>query len=148
MNKAELIALVADKVDLTKKATEEVVNTLFDTISETLETGEKVVISGFGTFEIRTRVARTGRNPRTAIGYTEDNTLIMLTADGREGASVGLTLFELANLMKEFGCKNAMNLDGGGSTVMYINGEVVNKPAVEGGIPLSHTLILSSKKNS
>ena len=45
----------------TKKATEEVVNTLFDTISETLETGEKVVISGFGTFEIRTRVARTGR---------------------------------------------------------------------------------------
>jgi DNA-binding protein HU-beta len=65
MNKAELVALVADKVDLTKKATEEVINILFDTISETLETGEKVVISGFGTFEIRTRVARVGRNPRT-----------------------------------------------------------------------------------
>ena len=65
MNKAELIALVAEKTNLTKKATEEVVNTLFDTISETLETGEKVVISGFGTFEIRSRVARTGRNPRT-----------------------------------------------------------------------------------
>ena len=65
MNKAELIALVAEKVDLTKKATEEVINILFDTISETLETGEKVVISGFGTFEIRSRVARTGRNPRT-----------------------------------------------------------------------------------
>lgn len=65
MNKAELIALVAEKVDLTKKATEEVIDTLFDTISETLATGEKVVISGFGTFEIRTRVARTGLNPRT-----------------------------------------------------------------------------------
>lgn len=65
MNKAELIALVADKVDLTKKATEEVIDTLFDTISETLATGEKVVISGFGTFEIRTRVARTGLDPRT-----------------------------------------------------------------------------------
>ena len=65
MNKAELVALVAEKVDLTKKATEEVINILFDTISETLETGEKVVISGFGTFEIRSRVARTGRNPRT-----------------------------------------------------------------------------------
>ena len=65
MNKAELVALVADKVDLTKKATEEVVNALFDTISDTLETGEKVVISGFGTFEIRSRVARTGRDPRT-----------------------------------------------------------------------------------
>ena len=65
MNKAELVALVSEKVDLTKKSTEEVINILFDTISETLETGEKVVISGFGTFELRTRVARVGRNPRT-----------------------------------------------------------------------------------
>lgn len=65
MNKAELVALVSEKVDLTKKATEEVIDILFDTISETLETGEKVVISGFGTFELRTRVARVGRNPRT-----------------------------------------------------------------------------------
>ena len=81
-----------------------------------------------------------GRNPRTAIGYTKDNHLIMITADGREGSSIGLTLMELANLMKEFGCVNAMNLDGGGSTVMYIQGKVVNKPQVQGGIPLSHTL--------
>ena len=81
-----------------------------------------------------------GRNPRTAIGYTADNHLIMLTADGREGASIGLTLMELARLMKELGCVNAMNLDGGGSTVMYIKGKVVNKPAIQGGIPLSHTL--------
>lgn len=81
-----------------------------------------------------------GRNPRTAIGYTKDNSLIMLTADGREGASIGLTLIELANLMKELGCVNAMNLDGGGSTVMYVKGKIVNKPAVQGGIPLSHTL--------
>ncbi len=83
-----------------------------------------------------------GRNPRTAIGYTKDNTLIMLTADGREGASIGLTLVELANLMKDLGCINAMNLDGGGSTVMYVNGQVVNKPAILGGIPLSHTLVV------
>ena len=83
-----------------------------------------------------------GRNPRTAIGYTKDNNLIMLTADGREGASIGLTLNELANLMKQLGCVNAMNLDGGGSTVMYVNGQVVNKPAVQGGIPLSHTLVV------
>ncbi len=81
-----------------------------------------------------------GRNPRTAIGYTKDNHLIMLTADGREGASIGLTLSELAQIMKNLGCINAMNLDGGGSTVMFVNGKVVNKPAVSGGIPLSHTL--------
>lgn len=89
-----------------------------------------------------------GRNPRTAIGYTKDNHLIMMTADGREGASIGLTLMELASLMKEFGCVNAMNLDGGGSTVMYVNGSVVNKPAVQGGIPLSHTLTITQKKYS
>ena len=83
-----------------------------------------------------------GRNPRTAIGYTKDNNLIMLTADGREGSSVGLTLNELANLMKDLGCINAMNLDGGGSTVMLIKGQVVNRPAVQGGIPLSHTLVV------
>ena len=88
-----------------------------------------------------------GRNPRTAIGYTKDNHLIMLTADGREGSSIGLTLMELAELMKEFGCINAMNLDGGGSTVMYVQGEVVNKPTVKGGIPLSHTLTVSLKKS-
>lgn len=70
MNKAELVALVAERVDLTKKATEDVIDMLFDTISETLATGEKVVISGFGTFEIRTRVARTGLNPRTGEGIS------------------------------------------------------------------------------
>lgn len=83
-----------------------------------------------------------GRNPRTAIGYTKEGNLIMLTADGREGASIGLTLSELASLMKKLGCVNAMNLDGGGSTVMLINGKVVNKPQVQGGIPLSHTLMV------
>ena len=84
--------------------------------------------------------AISGRNPRTAIGYTDDNHLILITADGREGASVGLTLRELATLMKELGCINAINLDGGSSTVMYVNGKVVNKPPIEGGIPISHTL--------
>ena len=88
-----------------------------------------------------------GRNPRTAIGYTKDNHLIMLTADGREGSSIGLTLMELAQLMKEFGCINAMNLDGGGSTVMYIQGRVVNKPVVADGIPLSHSITVSLKKS-
>ena len=89
-----------------------------------------------------------GRNPRTAIGYTKDNHLIMMTADGREGSSIGLTLIELANLMKEFGCVNAMNLDGGGSTVMYVNGNVVNRPPTQGGIPLSHTLTITHKRFS
>ena len=84
-----------------------------------------------------------GRNPRTAIGYTSDHNFILVTADGREGSSIGMTLMELANFMKSLGCIGAINLDGGGSTVMYVNGSVVNKPQVKGGIPLSNALVLT-----
>ncbi len=84
-----------------------------------------------------------GRNPRTAIGYTKDNRFIMITADGREGSSIGMTLKELAYLMHALGCVNAMNLDGGGSTVMYVKGLIANKPPVQGGIALSNALTIS-----
>lgn len=85
------------------------------------------------------------KNPRTAIGYTQDGNLILAVIDGREGASVGMTLRELANFMKSVGCVNAMNLDGGGSTVMYVNGKVVNMPKVKGGIALSNALTVNLK---
>lgn len=85
-----------------------------------------------------------GRNPRSAIGYTADNNLILVAVDGREGSSIGMTLMELANFMKQIGCTNAMNLDGGGSTVMYVKGQIVNNPHQKGGIPLSNAIILSS----
>lgn len=86
-----------------------------------------------------------GRNPRSAIGYTADNNLILIAVDGREGSSIGMTLVELANFMKSIGCVNAMNLDGGGSTVMYVKGQIVNKPAQQGGIPLSNAIVLAEK---
>ncbi len=86
-----------------------------------------------------------GKNPRTAIGYTDEGNLIMVVIDGREGASVGMTLRELATFMKTIGCVNAMNLDGGGSTVMYVNGKVTNMPRVKGGIALSNALTVNLK---
>ena len=86
-----------------------------------------------------------GRNPRTAIGYTKDNDLIMVAVDGREGSSVGMTLSELGYLMKSLGCVNAINLDGGGSTVMYVNGQIVNRPAQPGGIALSNAIVISKR---
>ncbi|MBQ3101825.1 phosphodiester glycosidase family protein [bacterium] len=88
-----------------------------------------------------------GKNPRSAIGYTEDNSLIIVTVDGREKTSVGMTLNQLASLMKSLGCANAMNFDGGSSTVMYIAGNVVNSPVNSGGVPISNALIVSEKKN-
>ena len=72
MTKADIVAAVADKLDLSKKQAEMAVDTVFKTIGEGLKEGanSKVVISGFGTFEVRTRAARTGRNPRTGEDIT------------------------------------------------------------------------------
>ena len=65
MNKTELIAAVAEKVGITKKDAERVVNATIETIEANLVKGEKVSISGFGIFEVKAREARVGRNPRT-----------------------------------------------------------------------------------
>ncbi|WIF87904.1 HU family DNA-binding protein [Acholeplasma laidlawii] len=65
MNKTELVALVADKAEVTQVIAEKVVNSFVDVVTETLSKEEKVVVTGFGTFEVRNRVARRGKNPRT-----------------------------------------------------------------------------------
>ena len=65
MNKTELVAAVAEKSGLTKKDSERVINAAIDAITASLVKGEKVQISGFGTFETKDREARIGRNPHT-----------------------------------------------------------------------------------
>ena len=64
MNKSELSADVALRADITKKDADAAVNAVIDSITNALEKGDKVQLVGFGTFEVRTRGARTGRNPR------------------------------------------------------------------------------------
>ena len=65
MNKSELIAEVATKAEITKKDADAAVTAVIDVITESLKQGEKVQLVGFGTFEVRERGARTGRDPRT-----------------------------------------------------------------------------------
>ncbi len=65
MNKSELISAVAEKAQLTKKDSEKAVTAVFDVIAEQLANDQKVVLVGFGTFEVRHRAARKGRNPST-----------------------------------------------------------------------------------
>jgi len=67
LNKTELIGEVASKANITKKDAEKVFNAFLDTVEETLKAGDKVQLVGFGTFEVRTRQARKGRNPQTGI---------------------------------------------------------------------------------
>ena len=65
MNKTELIAVAAQNAGLTKKDTERVLNAAIDAITASLAHGDKVQLSGFGTFEVKAREARIGRNPHT-----------------------------------------------------------------------------------
>lgn len=83
--------------------------------------GEKMITRGDGGW---------GVGPRTAIGQRKDGTVLFLVIDGRQpGYSVGATLRDLQNIMIEEGAVIAANLDGGSSSTLYLNGNVVNKPA-------------------
>ena len=65
MTKAELVAQVAKKAGLTARAGKDAFNTIFSSVTQALKRGEKVVVTGFGTFLVRKRAARKGRNPQT-----------------------------------------------------------------------------------
>lgn len=65
MNKSELVAAVATKADLSKKDAEAAVKAVLESVTEALADGDKVALVGFGTFDVKTRAARTGKNPRT-----------------------------------------------------------------------------------
>ena len=73
-------------------------------------------------------------NPRTAIGIIDEKHYIIIVSDGRTSESQGLSLYEMAEVMKSYGVKTAYNLDGGGSSTMYFNGQVINKPTTNGNI--------------
>ncbi len=90
MNKTELIASVAQKAELTKKDAEKAVKALFETVSAELAQGGKVQVIGFGTFEVRARQAREGRNPQN--GQT-----IKIAASKSPAFKAGKQLKELVN---------------------------------------------------
>lgn len=71
-------------------------------------------------------------NPRTAIGIIDDLHYVFVVSDGRTNESEGLSLYELAEFMQDLGVVTAYNLDGGGSSTMYFNGKVINKPTSNG----------------
>ena len=70
----------------------------------------------------------TSSNPRTAIGMVDERHYIFLVSDGRTGSDAGLSLYQLATIMQKYGASTAYNLDGGGSSTMYFNGNVINNP--------------------
>lgn len=73
-------------------------------------------------------------NPRTAIGIIDENHYVFVVSDGRTDQSEGLSLYELAQFMEQLGVETAYNLDGGGSSTMYFNSEIINNPTSGGSI--------------
>ena len=84
MNKAELITSMAEKSQLTKKDAESALKAFIDSVQEALESGEKVQLMGFGTFETRERAAREGRNPRTKETITIPASTVPVFKAGKE----------------------------------------------------------------
>lgn len=120
-----------------------------DKLEEAVSGGPRIVRNG--RISVEWQVEKTAekhattRHPRTAVGISRDSTKVYLvTVDGRQpGYSVGMTLYELAEFMIDLGCYHALNLDGGGSTTMVINGKVVNKPSDQTGErPVTNALLV------
>lgn len=89
-------------------------------------------------------------NPRTAIGMIEPLHYIIIVSEGRLYDGDGMKLIDLANIMKELGCVTAYNLDGGSSTTLYFNGEVINIPGGNNGSQrdISDIIYINGKKHS
>lgn len=81
--------------------------------------GEKAITNGDGGW---------GKAPRTAIGQRKDGSILLLVLDGKQISRLAATLRDVQDVLYEFGAYNASNLDGGSSTTMYYNGEVINNP--------------------
>lgn len=88
------------------------------------------------------------RHPRTAVAKMKDGKFLMITVDGRQpGVSVGMNLNELAEYLLSLGAVDAMNLDGGGSTTMFLDGKVVNKPSdKEGERKIGDAILVTPRK--
>lgn len=87
------------------------------------------------------------RHPRTAVAKLKDGKFLMITVDGRSESSGGIGLFDLAAYLLELGATDAMNLDGGGSTTMFLDGKVVNHPSdKEGERKVSDAILVSLRK--
>ncbi len=91
-------------------------------------TGPFLVLNGEPLTVPDTSVYGGGKNPRTAIGQRADGAVLLLVIDGRQAQSIGATFKEMAYIMLEYGAVNASCMDGGTSTQMVYEGEVINKP--------------------
>lgn len=95
-------------------------------IRDAVSFGPALIVNGIST---QTKGNSSGLNPRTAMGQRADGAVLMLVVDGRQPHSLGASYKDIVDIMIDFGAVNASNLDGGSSTMMYYEGELLNKCA-------------------
>ena len=126
---------------INKDGTFSIINELDTDINSLLEQGAYNILSfgpalvqnGSVSVSENTEVAKAmSSNPRTVVGVISNLHYVFVVSDGRTNQSEGLTLYQLAEFMKSLGVKTAYNLDGGGSSTMYFNGEIINNPTTNG----------------
>lgn len=101
--------------------------------SQVLSFGPALVMDGQVTVDEHSEVGQaTYSNPRTAIAQVSESHYLMVVSDGRTSRSEGLSLYQLAHILKDLGARTAYNLDGGGSSTMWFNGQVINEPVNHG----------------
>ncbi|WP_251861296.1 phosphodiester glycosidase family protein [Clostridium sp. Marseille-Q2269] len=96
-------------------------------VQEAITFGPALVVNGEGTID--SGDGGWGIAPRTAIGQRKDGAILMLAIDGRQASSLGATLKDVQDIMLQYDAYTATNLDGGSSTTMYHEGEIINNPA-------------------
>ena len=99
---------------------------------------DSAIVDGIDSVEVDTNFGNhsiQGYQPRTGVGVLGTNHLVFIVVDGRStNYSRGVTMPEFAQMFKDLGCVSAYNLDGGGSSTLYFNGQVINKPTTNGTI--------------
>ncbi len=100
---------------------------------QVLSFGPALVMEGTVCVDEDTEVGKaTSSNPRTAIAMVDELHYLMVVSDGRTSRSEGLSLYQLAGILKDLGAEIAYNLDGGGSSTLWFNGQVINEPVNRG----------------
>jgi hypothetical protein len=112
-------------------------------VNETIGGNPTLLENGIQTIgECPTSSAFCGRHPRTGIGLDGRGRLLLVTVDGRQRKSVGMTLNEFADLFRYLGATSALNLDGGGSTTMWVRGQIVNKVSDPSERPVGSSILI------
>ena len=134
-NKEDLVIYKDGTFEIINESSVSATELLGDNAKEILSFGPALINNSEIVVSQNSEVGKSmASNPRTAIGIIDTNHYVFVVSDGRTSASRGLSLYELATIMKGYGVKTLYNLDGGGSSTMYFNGKVINNPTTNGRI--------------